>query len=264
MIDMHCHLLPQMDDGAKSLPVSLEMAKIAADNGTTAIIASPHMIAGEWTPEWEKILVHCKRLQEACRERQIDLAIYPGAEVAISMDVFDYLEPAWYCLNGGRYMLVELPFWEIPAFAEEFFFRLQTRGITPILAHPERYPDVIREPGRLIDWVNNGILLQINSSSLTGLMGEKVQRTAQVLLMSHLVHFLGSDAHGVGKRHPNLRQAAAIVEKISGKEQANRILVVNPAKVIANQAWILCERINKLNYPSQPGFWGRLLQICQF
>ncbi|MBP2628348.1 MAG: Protein-tyrosine-phosphatase, partial [Firmicutes bacterium] len=143
MYDLHSHILPNLDDGAKDMDMSLAMLKIAIENGTKGIVATPHVIEGEWLPAWDRILAACDTLRKTAQDTNIDLQIFPGGEVAIYRDILDLLKgPGAYCINNGRYLLVELPATHIPSFTEDFFFTLQARGITPILAHPERHPEL--------------------------------------------------------------------------------------------------------------------------
>jgi len=187
MIDIHCHVLPGMDDGAKDEDVALSMLQMAEDSGTTAIIATPHVIDGDWLPSWDKIVQKCQDLQEMSRDRGLSICLYPGAEVAITMDMLDLISgPGAYCLNGGKYMLVELPSTHIPEWVDEFLFRLQAKDITPVLAHPERHPKIDRNPQILWEWARRGILMQVNAPSIVGVMGRRVQKVAELLLHNNL------------------------------------------------------------------------------
>lgn len=236
MIDMHCHILPAIDDGAKDIEMSMEMLQIAASNGTTAIVATPHVIEGSWLPSWDEILQKCQNLQLAARQAGLNIALYPGAEVAVHLDMLKLLtKPGPYCINGGKYILVELPAVEIPNYTEDFFFTLQARGITPILAHPERHPLIVRKPEILLDWVGKGILVQMNAPSLTGKMGAPVMRTAELLLRSSLVHVIGSDAHSKRTRNPNLQEASAKIVAIAGGVSHREVLFDNPSAVVTNR-----------------------------
>ena len=251
MIDVHCHLLPGIDDGAKDEAVSLAMLQRAESNSTTAIFATPHVIEGEWLPEWEEIVNSCTKLNTEAREAGISIPIYPGGEVAIHMDLLGRLTmPGSYCLNGGRYMLVELPATQIPRYTDEFLFTLQARGITPILAHPERHSKIIAQPELLLSWVNRGILLQVNAPSLVGRMGAKVMETAEFLLMSRLVHLVGSDAHSAGTRNPDLSVAKEKICSLMGEEYLQSVFYENPKKILNNEDITVAE-VNHLCYPKK-------------
>ena len=233
MYDLHSHILPNMDDGAKTMEMSLVMLQMAKDNGTEGIVATPHVIEGEWLPAWDKILTECETLRTAAQQAGNNIPIFPGGEVAMYREILDLLTgPGAYCINSGRYLLVELPATHIPSFAEEFFFTLQIRGITPILAHPERHPELAKKPEILAQWINTGILAQMNSTSIIGLMGERVMATAELLLTNQMVHVIGSDAHSTRSRNTNLTSAVAKITKLIGAERAHQLLVVNPDQII--------------------------------
>lgn len=233
MLDLHCHLLPNIDDGAKDLETSIKMLEIAKKNNTKAIVATPHVIEGEWLPAWEQIVESCHLLKQEGHKFGLDIPIYPGGEVAIHRDILDIVKgPGPYCINSGRYMLVELPAMEIPSFTEDFFFSLEARGITPILAHPERHPVLAKDPEILVEWIRRGVLTQVNGTSIMGRMGERAMKMAELLLCRNMIHCIGSDAHSARTRNPDLTKAAEKVVALMGLEKARQVLTVNPQKII--------------------------------
>lgn len=253
MIDVHCHILPNIDDGADDLATALAMAQIACDYGTTAMIATPHVIEGDWLPPWERILAKCASLQQELVAADFKLQIYPGAEVALNLDILNKVTgPGPYCINGGRYMLVELPAMQIPLYVDDFFFKLQARGIIPILAHPERHPAIAKNLGLLTEWIQHGVLVQVNAPSLMGRMGERAQITAELLLMNNMVHFIGSDAHGLRARTPKLSAAAQKIHSLVGGEIAEQILETNPTCVIMGNE-IAVSELTEVVYPGKSG-----------
>ncbi len=236
MIDLHSHILPRVDDGAKDERTALAMLAAAAAGGTRAIVATPHVIGGDWLPQWEDIVAGCQRLTALAASGGIRLAIHPGAEVAVHPDLLPLLTlPGQYCLGGSRYILLELPASHIPAYADEFFFTLQTRGFLPVIAHPERNAELARRPDYLYAWVERGMLVQINAASLTGHMGERVGKFAARLVAERLVHCLGSDAHGLRVRHPDISAAAARLAALAGAAAAKEILGITPAKILQDR-----------------------------
>ena len=261
MIDLHSHILPGIDDGAKTIEDSLAMARIAVDNGTTVIAATPHVIEGRWLPEWPTIKRLCAELSSELKKENIALTIVPGAEVALNMDILEQIEgPGTYCINGGRYMLVELPANHIPQYTDEFFFTLQARGITPILAHPERHPDIARNPELIVEWVNKGILMQVNGPSLVGKMGERAMKTAELLLHSKLVHFFGSDTHSPRSRTPRLTDAVEKSIALTGEEKTRQILFANPLSII-NSEDITIADVQQITTIKKPGLLKRILSM---
>jgi len=185
--------------------------------------------------------------------QRVALPVYPGAEVAVNFDILDQIKgPGPYCINGGSYMLVELPALDIPCYADEFFFTLQARGITPILSHPERHPLIADDPAIVLEWVRRGLLVQINAPSLAGKMGERALKTAEVLVKSRLVHFLGTDAHGLHARPPCLTAGAEKLTSLVGRDAARQILVANPGRVIQNLP-VEAPEVEKIAEPDRPG-----------
>ncbi|SMC39644.1 tyrosine-protein phosphatase [Sporomusa malonica] len=236
MLDLHCHIIPAIDDGAKDLDISLKMLEIAQKNGTKAIVATPHVIEGKWLPSWEQIIDGCHLLKQEGKKFGLNIPIYPGGEVAIHRDILDVVkEPGAYCINSGRYLLVELPAIDIPGFTEEFFFSLQARGITPILAHPERHPVLAKDPEILVEWIRRGVLTQVNGSSLMGRMGERSMKMAEFFLARDMVHCIGSDAHSSRNRNPDLSTTAEKIVGLIGLEKARQILTINPKNIIDSQ-----------------------------
>lgn len=233
MFDLHSHILPAMDDGAKDMGMSLAMLQMAVDNGTKGIVATPHVIEGKWLPTWDKIITECNMLQEVALAAGIKIPIFPGGEIAIHLDILDLLKgPGAYCINSGKYILVELPAAHIPNFIDDFFFTLQARGITPIIAHPERHPDLGKNPEILVEWINRGVLTQVNGTSITGRMGKRIMATAELFLVNKMVHIIGSDAHRIHDRNTNLTSAVARMTQLIGAKATQEIIVVNSNNIL--------------------------------
>ena len=233
MFDLHSHILPAMDDGAKDMGMSLEMLQMAVDNGTKGIVATPHVIEGEWLPTWDRVLAECNILQETAHAAGINIPIFPGGEVALYLDVLDLLKgPGAYCINNGKYIVVELPASHIPNFVDDFFFTLQARGITPIIAHPERHPVLGKNPEILVEWINRGVLTQMNGTSITGRMGKRIMATAELFLVNKMVHIIGSDAHRLQDRNTNLTSAVAKMTQLIGPKATQDIIIENPNNIL--------------------------------
>ena len=257
MIDMHCHILPGIDDGADELLTSTCMLKMAEEHGTKIIVATPHLVEGGWGKSWKKINELCEELNQKAKQENIEIKIYPGAEVAMSMSMLElFKEPGEYCLNNKQYMLVELPATHVPIYADEFFFRLQAKGIKPILAHPERNSELIKNPTKIQNWVDKGILMQVNAPSLTGRMGERVKKTAELLLNNGWVHIIGSDAHGLRARRPILTEAEKIVTTILGAEDSDILFRRNPLSIINGQDESCLEQIQPRKMSMNNGCWN--------
>ena len=158
MIDIHSHIIPAVDDGCKDEAMALKMLRKAAASGTRAIFATSHVLSAGEHPSWEKLQAGVEWLRGACRDNDIDLQIYSGAEVFMDWELLDELAVnGSYCLNGeafGKqavtYMLVELPMHFLPQYADDFWYELRLKGVVPILAHPERYPELMAKTERLL------------------------------------------------------------------------------------------------------------------
>ena len=234
--DLHTHILPGLDDGSSDSEVSQAMLRMAAESGTTDIFATPHTISGSYLSEWSTILREVDRLNRYAAANRLAVKIHSGAEVAMDWSLLELLpSPGPYCLGGGRFILVEMPLGNLPTYADEFLFTLQTLDFLPILGHPERNPEVKKDPSRLQPWLDRGIFVQLNASSLMGKMGSHTQKAATELIKTGRVHFVGSDAHGVGVRRPDLRETSATLKRMVGVEGAQMLLQENPQQLLGNK-----------------------------
>lgn len=220
MIDLHCHILPGIDDGPGSVTDAVEMARVAVDAGTTTIACTPHMHPRYPTPP---AVVHegVRDLQGRLDALDVPLRLVPGGEVSLDrLPRMDDAALAMACLGDGRHLLVEMPFGGWPLRLAETIRDLEMRGFGVILAHPERAEAVQRAPDRMRDIVGRGALVQVTAGSLTGEHGAGARRAAERLLGSGWVHFLGSDAHSAGPwRPPDLS---------GGLDAAARVLRTEP------------------------------------
>jgi protein-tyrosine phosphatase len=262
MFDMHSHIIPAIDDGATDLEVSLEMLRLAHQRGTTDILATPHAIRNHWFPKWDTVVSACEHLNQKMQKLKLGIRSYPGAEVFMDMDTLAELTgPGPYCINNGKYMLVELPAAEIPRFADDFFFTLQTRGITPVLAHAERHPELAKQPAILQEWIRKGLLVQMNGSSLLGRTGERVMKTAEMLIRNNMVHCIGSDAHGITRRRPDLAEAVVKLKTMVDSGYAHKLLVENPQRMMHSLDIELQEPVMINNDTNRSGVRGWLTKI---
>jgi protein-tyrosine phosphatase len=218
LIDLHCHLLPGVDDGAKDLQESIEMAKAAVSEGITHIVATPHHNNGNYSNSKEQIIAKVQELQDALQKENIPLTILPGQEHRISGDTLhDYENGKLLTLNdAGKYVLIELPSNHVPRYTEQILFDLQMKEITPIIVHPERNQDIIENPEILYQLVKKGACTQITASSLTGHFGKKIKKFALDLIEANLTHFIASDAHNVSTRPFRMQEAYETIDKEFG------------------------------------------------
>ena len=259
MIDIHCHILHGLDDGAKDLSEALEIARIAVDDGVQAIVATPHMMPdGPMANRREIVMERYAELLEALRREQIPLEVHPGGEVHIGFNVPGELAGGSLLTvaDGGVYALIELPSGEIPTYSEQLIFECQLRGVTPIIAHPERNARKAGDLERLGEWIARGVLLQVNAQSLLGISGTEIERSARELVARRFAHFVASDAHSTVRRPPRLAAARAVVERLAGSEHARILFEENPRRAVAGEPVIAWEPLP----PLRRGFFDRLLR----
>ncbi|RMA94446.1 tyrosine-protein phosphatase [Priestia megaterium] len=218
MIDLHCHILPGIDDGAKDIEDSIEMAKRASSQGIRTIVATPHHQNGKYTNEKKDIEEKVSFLNKILIDKQIPVTILPGQESRIFGEmVEEYKNGKVLTLNNThKYVFVEFPSSQVPRYTEQLLFNLQSEGLTPIIVHPERNSRIMEEPDILYNLVNKGALTQVTASSLTGHFGKKIQKFSNKLIECNLTHFVASDAHNVTNRGFLMDQAFDAVEQEFG------------------------------------------------
>jgi len=227
MIDIHCHILPNLDDGAKTMGESVEMARQAAADGIHTICATPHIKPPFLPPE--RIALSRSLLNKRLAAENIPVTVLAGGDVS-AFDMPPDLEP--YLLHEGPYLLVEFPHEYMPAGAKQLLVGLAARGLVPVITHPERNHGVIENPNRLLELVEGQVRVQITADSLTGLFGKDAEACARFLLKKRVVHFLATDAHSPDRRRPVLSKGLAVAGEILGKEAARRLVIDNPRAVI--------------------------------
>ena len=226
MIDIHHHLLYGLDDGPGDIETSLAMIDMAAKDGITHIVCTPHANA-RWAFNPE---VSRQKIGELESRIKSKVTLGLGCDFHLS---YDNIEDALrnrdkYTINGKQYLLVEFADLAIPANISDSFYEMLVAGLQPIITHPERNFTIQKHPERMKDWLRGGCLVQLTAASLTGRFGRTAQAMATQFLERDWVHFLATDAHNVQSRPPILREAYAIVAKRFGRETAERLCVENP------------------------------------
>lgn len=226
MIDIHCHILPDLDDGSDSLETSLKMAEMAIQDGVTHVIGTPH--ANNNYPFVPKLISSRRdELQARLGER---LLVGTGCDFHLSYENFEALreEPARFTLNQKNYLLVEFANFSVPASLDQTLHQLQLLGLHPIITHPERNPLIRADWERLWGWLRQGCFVQVTAQSLTGGFGERAQTAAETLLDSNAIHFIASDAHNLTSRPLRLKPAYDLVAENKGVEIAQALFEENP------------------------------------
>ena len=236
MIDIHHHLLWGLDDGADTPATTLAMARLAAEQGITHIVATSHA-STHWTFQPEVVAARTAELRTVLAAENIPLTLGTGCDFHLSYDNLAdaKMNPHKYTINNGDYLLVELPDYGLPLNLAETFYELQILGVTPILTHPERNLTLQADPNRMIEWLRGGMLIQVTAASIAGSFGKSSEKASMRLLADNWVHFIATDAHNMNSRPPLVREAWEIVERKCGAEAAERLFVTNPLAVFENR-----------------------------
>lgn len=242
-IDLHCHLLPSWDDGAHDVGESLRMAREACEAGVSTIVTTPH-VGRAFGKRRERpardIAAAAEALQAQIREAGIPLAVVAGAEVTMEtlLEMLEASRPAdWGSLSlggAGSFVLVESAFGNWPMYADRVLYQVGLSGLTPIIAHPERLPEVQKNPSVLDEALNGGAVLQLTARALLGRDGPRVKECCRHLLKAAPSVVIASDAHAAPSVWPG--QAAQVLAGWMGEEAARHILSENPQRILAGKA----------------------------
>jgi protein-tyrosine phosphatase len=235
MIDLHCHILPDVDDGAPDLETALEMAAMAVADGITITACTPHIMPGVYDNEASTIRTRIDELKHVLAERNVPLELVAGSDSHMRPDFTSALDRGRILtLNDSRYVLFEPPHHVAPPRLEECLFSIQMAGYVPILTHPERLSWIGSRYPLIAQLARSGIWMQITAGSLTGRFGKHPKYWAERMLGEGLVHILASDAHNCTSRPPLLSQAYELAIGLVGKEEAAHLVLTRPSGVLNN------------------------------
>jgi len=219
LIDIHSHILPEVDDGALTMEEAVSMAKLAVNEGITKIIATPHHQNGAFFNRKQDILKRVKELNYVFQRENISLEVLPGQETRIYGDLLEDLEKGdILTLNHTNYLFIELPSGYVPRYTEQLLFEVLLKGLTPIIVHPERNAGFIENPEKLLNLVKKGTLTQVTTNSLIGHFGKKIQKFSMQLIEANLTHFIASDAHNISTRSFRIKESIDEIDKEFGRE----------------------------------------------
>ena len=238
MIDLHCHILPGLDDGSPDMEVSLAMARLAAKDGISDIVATPHLFRGASNlTDFGLLAKKHKEFQAALEREAIPLAIHCGVEIRFSHNLLEEIKTHRrnLVLAGSSYIFVEFPFDYVYTGAKDVFFQVMSEGLIPIVTHPERISTFISHPELLYEMVEMGALVQANAGSLLGHYGSRTRDAVMLFLRLNLVHFIASDGHNTDSRPPVLSAAVRSAEPIVGPEAAGAMVRDNPRAVLEDK-----------------------------
>jgi protein-tyrosine phosphatase len=262
MIDIHHHLLWGMDDGSSSLENSFAMAKMAAEDGITHIVCSPHA-NGRYFYDPQQVAEKIAELQVLLDSKAIAVKLGRGCDFHMSFENIQEakIHPSRFSINGLGYLLVEVPDYGLPRGLTEIFYELQLAGLTPILTHPERNPTLQNDRSRVKEWLQRGVLIQVTAGSVIGRMGKNAEKMAHDLLTNRWVHFLATDAHNTTSRVPKMREAFELVAKKYGSDYAHLLCVSNPLAVFTGKPMSpQLEPQNLYKNPNDKNWWQKLLK----
>ncbi|MEH6944417.1 tyrosine-protein phosphatase [Bacillus sp. JJ722] len=236
LIDIHCHILPGFDDGANSLIECMSMVNSALEIGINHLYATPHHMNGQYLNSKKEIIASVSVINKQLQQENIPLTIHVGQEVRIHQHLMSSLEMDLVMTlgNKGKYLLLELPSGYVPIYTKEIICDLLTKGITPVIAHPERNRELIENHDLLFRLVQDGALFQLTSGSILGLFGKKIKSISKKMIEHNLAHFIASDAHNVSSRSFTNQAAFDEITKTYG---ADRTLYFkeNALMVLQNQ-----------------------------
>ncbi|HVZ18002.1 MAG TPA: CpsB/CapC family capsule biosynthesis tyrosine phosphatase [Terriglobales bacterium] len=241
MIDIHCHILPSVDDGARSWEMALAMCAMAREDGIEHIVATPHANDVYFYDR----PAHHKLADELAQRFGNSLQISLGCDFHFSFEnIQDALEnPSRYTIDNTPYLLVEFSDYSIPPSVDDNLAKLINLGLKPIITHPERNPLVQRRPERVLEWVRGGCLVQVTGSALTGRWGKTAQSVAQWLFEAKAVHVLASDGHNVTSRKPTLKKAREAAAALAGETVAEALVTLNPRAIINGEPVPYCPSV---------------------
>lgn len=240
--DVHCHALPGVDDGAKSVLASLEILQMEWDGGVEHVLLTPHYRRGMFETDRRIVREQFAKLQEACRQKLPGMQLYLGCEFHSNMDMIDLLrEESGYRICGSQTILLEFSGRNTKEYIRDRVYQAISHGYQVIIAHPERYPAMQEDLDFTEDLLDIGARLQINADSILGEDGRKVKKYCKQLLKYEMADFIGSDAHDCTSRPTRLGECAAWLEKKFGHEAARQLLIENPARLIQD-----CTAISEL------------------
>lgn len=209
MVDLHCHLLPGIDDGSKNMEISLRLASEAVENGVTHALLTPHHMNGRYVNHKQDVIRLTNEFREQLKAHQIPLTVFPGQEVRINGQLIDALDhdDILFADEDNRYLMLEFPDDDVPHYTNQMIFELQQRGIIPVIVHPERNTKIMEQPDLLYQMLEKGCLSQITASSYVGTFGKKVEDFSRKLIANGQGYLFASDAHDLPGRKYEMREA---------------------------------------------------------
>ena len=245
MIDFHSHILPNIDDGSRSIEETFNLIKEAEKAGFEAIISTSHYMENYYETDVPEREVWVKAILENLKTKNINTNLYLGNEIYFSDNIIELLEKRKAStINDTSYVLFELPLNAEPMNLYDIIYDMLQYKLVPILAHPERYSFVQKDPELIYDLIEKGVLIQSNYGSIIGQYGEKAQMIVKRFLESNMVHFLGSDVHRPNTIYPQIPKILNIISDIIGEDKKEEFTTINPQLVLNNKKIEVAEPID--------------------
>nr|WP_034527458.1 CpsB/CapC family capsule biosynthesis tyrosine phosphatase [Secundilactobacillus oryzae] len=257
MIDLHSHILPGVDDGSPDMATSLKLAEAAVKQGITHMLLTPHHMDGEFINHKADVIEKTAQFQAELNAHDIPLTVFPGQEVHISGELIQAIDDddILFADEDNQYLILELPHNEIPEYTDKLLFELQARGITPVIVHPERNQGFIKHPDKLYQYVEQGCLTQLTTTSYIGGFGPEIQKFTGQIIDSNLGFVFASDAHNFKGRSFKMVQAFELLAETKGKAFAEQY--IENAKAILNGDSIIPREIHHVrSQKKRKKFWG--------
>jgi protein-tyrosine phosphatase len=228
MIDIHCHILPNVDDGSKSLEESIEMAKIAQSEGIKKIVNTSHYHPDFKYKKGKELSEVLNEFNKILKNEGINVDVILGNELYFTEDLIENFENLeFHSMNKSRYVLIEFSPNNFPKNLADIVYEIKLRKYIPILAHVERYPKIQENPNIIYDCINEGALIQVNASSVIGKNGSEAEKISRILLDHNMVHFVATDAHSSTRRRPLIRDAYNHISKLYGEDTSKKLFMEN-------------------------------------
>lgn len=246
MVDIHSHILPGLDDGAATVYDTLDMADLAYRSGTEQIVATPHcnipgIYKNYYNEAYEKAFIKAK---EAIESEGIPVELMPGMEVFATDDLPQLIaEKKLIGLNNTKNLLIEFDFGEDPEFADTILNEVQSCGMTPVIAHAERYMFVQNNPETVLNWHRKGYFVQVNKGSFWGRFGRSAERTAFLLLNHNLITAIASDSHSPVRRTPSMSEVYEYLAREYPEDYLKDLFATNPGRLCRGEAPIQFQKI---------------------
>ena len=238
MIDIHSHIIPNVDDGARSVEETFNILKEAQEAGFTDVILTSHFLLNYSETNAQELIFWKEKLQEVLKKQGTKINLHSGMEIYITNQMEELLEnKKILTLANSGYMLIELPLATNVKYFDYVVYYLEAKGIKPIIAHPERYKCVQKDPDIVEEYIEKGCLIQCNYGSIVNLYGREAEKTIKTLLKKNQVHFLGSDVHRENGTYLIILDAIKKIRKIIGENKINELTTINPKKILQNEEW---------------------------